>query len=210
MAMNEIFLSASIPEKGRGDFDETADPFLIQYAIRELITVCLGRRRIVWGGHPSITPMVHAVCVDMGLKNFGLVQLYQSKFFEGSYPESNQFFEPIFTRRVSDDPIENLTHMRTEMLSRPKLQAAIFIGGMHGIFQECELFQRFHRHDGIAYALTAPGGASRELHGLFGVPSWDGLDFARFFYRALKIDPRERPNLDFDDTPPDRPRFMKF
>ena len=60
--MAQIFLSASIPVQGRGNFFESADPFLIQFAVRELMTVCLGRRRIVWGGHPAITPMIWAVC----------------------------------------------------------------------------------------------------------------------------------------------------
>ena len=34
MNTSEIFLSASIPVKGRGIFYETSDPFLIQTAIR--------------------------------------------------------------------------------------------------------------------------------------------------------------------------------
>ena len=45
-----IFLSASVPIPGRGDFHESANPFLIQFAVRELLTVCLGRRLIIWGG----------------------------------------------------------------------------------------------------------------------------------------------------------------
>lgn len=39
--MSQIFLSASIPQQGRGDFFESADPFLIQFAVREFMTVCL-------------------------------------------------------------------------------------------------------------------------------------------------------------------------
>ncbi|MFZ6672271.1 hypothetical protein ACO0J9_29755, partial [Pseudomonas aeruginosa] len=53
--MKRIFLSASVPRPDRGNFHETADPFLIQFAVRELMTVALGRRQIVWGGHPAIT-----------------------------------------------------------------------------------------------------------------------------------------------------------
>src|SRR3546814_13763214 len=88
--MNEIFLSASVPEHGRGDFYETANPFLIQFAVRELITVCLGRRRIVWGGHPSITPMVHAVCRDFGLEFEAPVLLYQSTYFKDRFPARSE------------------------------------------------------------------------------------------------------------------------
>lgn len=58
--IKRIFLSASVPRVGRGNFHESADPFLIQFAVRELLTVALGRRQIVWGGHPAITPMIWA------------------------------------------------------------------------------------------------------------------------------------------------------
>lgn len=210
MTMKEVFLSASIPEKGRGNFDDTADPFLIQFAVRELVTVCLGRQRIVWGGHPSITPMVHAVCVDMGLKDFDAVLLYQSEFFRGEIPESNKFFETVYTERVPGNKAENLTHMRRKMLSRPNLHAAIFIGGMDGIFEEFELFHEFHGCDGIAFALTAPGGASKELPKRFGVQEWSDLDFARFFYRALDIDPKQRPEFGLEDDIPDHPKPFKM
>ncbi len=66
MAMGAIFLSASVPVPGRGTYYQSADPFLIQFAVRELITAALGRRLIVWGGHPAITPMVWAACEDLG------------------------------------------------------------------------------------------------------------------------------------------------
>lgn len=65
LIMSAIFLSASIPVPGRGNFYKTADPFLIQTAVREFVTLALGRRMIVWGGHPAITPMVWAVCTDL-------------------------------------------------------------------------------------------------------------------------------------------------
>ncbi len=90
--MNAIFLSASIPVIGRGTYFETADPFLIQLAVRELMTLALGRRRIIWGGHPAITPMVWAVCEDLGVNYADAVVLYQSRFFEELFPEENKHF----------------------------------------------------------------------------------------------------------------------
>ena len=75
--MRAIFLSASVPVVGRGDFYESADPFLIQTAVREFVSVALGRRLIVWGGHPAITPMVWAVCEDLGVSYASAVVLYQ-------------------------------------------------------------------------------------------------------------------------------------
>ena len=85
--MNAIFLSASVPVIGRGTYFQTADPFLIQLAVRELMTLALGRRRIIWGGHPAITPMVWAVCEDLGVNYSDAVVLYQSRFFEELFPK---------------------------------------------------------------------------------------------------------------------------
>ncbi len=205
--MKAIFLSASVPVKDRGTFDETSDPFLIQFAIRELITVCLGRRRLVFGGHPSITPMVHAVCMDLGLRDFDQVQIYQSAEFEGQFPDENRFFTPIVTERMPGGVPESLTVMRRAMLSRPDLEAAIFIGGMEGIFEECHLFKTLQGANARAIALTAPGGAAAELAGRFDVEQWSGLDFARFYYDTLSIDPSQRPDLGPSNEPDDSDDF---
>src|SRR5215475_2836912 len=91
-SMKAVFLSASVPVIGRGNYYETADPFLIQSAVREFVTVALGRRLIVWGGHPAITPMVWAVCEDLGVSYADAVVLYQSKYFKGLVPEENERF----------------------------------------------------------------------------------------------------------------------
>jgi hypothetical protein len=44
--MNAIFLSASVPLVGRGNYHETADPFLIQCAVRELVTAVITQSQI--------------------------------------------------------------------------------------------------------------------------------------------------------------------
>jgi len=48
--MSAIFLSASVPLVGRGTYHETADPFLIQCAVRELVIAVIRQHKIVWGG----------------------------------------------------------------------------------------------------------------------------------------------------------------
>ena len=102
--MNAIFLSASVPVIGRGDFFKTAEPFLIQLAVREFLTLALGRRRIIWGGHPAITPMVWAVCEDLDVNYTDSVVLYQSKFFEELFPEENKHFGNVkFLEAVKGD-----------------------------------------------------------------------------------------------------------
>ena len=205
--MKEIFLSASVPEHGRGNFYESADPFLIQFAVRELITVCLGRRRIVWGGHPSITPMVHAVCKDFGMEFAPPVVLYQSRYFENRFPEDNKYFETILVDAVDGDLAGSLVELRRAMLSR-SIEFAVFIGGMEGIFQEYEMFRDLHGPNAQALALGTPGGAARQLaegalSGRCGDHDLNRIDFARIFHERLGISPREKRQLkiDSDDDP---------
>lgn len=192
--MSAIFLSASIPVLGRGNYFESADPFLIQMAVRELLTLALGRRRIVWGGHPAITPMVWAVCEDLGVPYSNAVILYQSRFFEEIFPEENAHFANVtFVDPVDNDREASLLAMRRAMLSRDDLSAAVFIGGMEGVLAEHQLFAGFHPSARVL-AVPSPGGAARELALKLGSPNrqhMETVDFADMFWRELKINPAE-------------------
>ena len=129
--MNAIFLSASVPLVGRGNYHETADPFLIQCAVRELVTAVITQSQIVWGGHPAITPMIWAICQDLNIKYADSVVLYQSSFFEEQFPEENKYFgNVVFIDAVQGDREKSLLKLREAMLSRQDLEAAVFIGGM--------------------------------------------------------------------------------
>lgn len=191
--MTQIFLSASVPVKGRGNFLDSADPFLIQFAVRELMTVCLGRRRIVWGGHPAITPMVWAVCESLDVKYASAVRLYQSQFFREWFPEENKLFGNVrFVPAVEDSREASLEAMRREMLAEP-FDAAVFIGGMEGIFDEHKIFRELHPKAKVI-ALSAPGGAAMQLAKRLRQKN-DGIDFARLFHRKLSIaatEPRDQ------------------
>lgn len=197
-AMSAIFLSASIPVLGRGNYFESADPFLIQMAVREFLTLALGRRRIVWGGHPAITPMVWAVCEDLGVSYSDAVVLYQSRFFEEIFPEENAHFANVkFFDPVDSDREASLLAMRRAMLSRDDLSAAVFIGGMEGVLAEHELFTEFHPSAKVL-AVSSPGGAAREL--ALGLQSpthrlTDSVNFADMFWRELKISPAEERKI---------------
>lgn len=196
--MNAVFLSASVPIIGRGNYYETADPFLIQSAVREFVTVVLGRRLIVWGGHPEITPMVWAVCGDLGVSYAKSVVLYQSKYFSEMFPEENKRFGNVnYVDAIADDRGASLLRMRKAMLSRDDLVAAVFIGGMEGILAEHALFTEFHPN---AKILTVPaaGGAARELARKLGVVAevdLQDVDFARFFHTQLNVAPNEPRTL---------------
>ena len=187
--MSRIFLSASVPVAGRGNFFESANPFLIQFAVRELLTVCLGRRTIVWGGHPAITPMVWAVCESLGVEYASAVKLYQSKLFEEYFPQENQLFKNVtYVPAIAENRPESLKKMRRAML-RGKFEAGVFIGGMEGIFDEFEMFSAAHPEAKIV-ALRAPGGASMQLARKLRQKN-EGVDFARIFHRQLDISAQE-------------------
>lgn len=192
--MKAVFLSASVPVMGRGNYYETADPFLIQSAVREFVTVALGRRLIIWGGHPAITPMIWAVCEDLGVNYADAVVLYQSNYFKGMFPDENKRFGNVeYVDAVEGNKELSLLRMREEMLSRPDLVTAVFIGGMEGVVAEFEIFTSFHPG---AKVLTVPaaGGAARQLaERLAGNDNreFENVDFARQFYVGLDVTPDE-------------------
>ncbi len=193
MAMGAVFLSASVPVPGRGTYFQSADPFLIQFAVRELITAALGRRLIVWGGHPAITPMIWAACEDLGVDYGRAVVLYQSTFFQDVFPEENKRFGNVqYIDHVPGDREASLLRMRQAMLSRGDLSAAVFIGGMEGIAAEHDLFVQYHPQ-GAVLPIAAPGGAARDLAATLGVgvDKMEDVDFPRMFHDALGIAPNE-------------------
>lgn len=191
--IGRIFLSASVPRPDSGNFQESANPFLIQFAVRELLTVCLGRRQIVWGGHPAITPMVWAVCEDLGVDYSKYVALYQSRLFEDVFPEENRrFANVVHVEPIGQDPSASLEAMRTQMLSG-SFDAAVFIGGMQGVLDEHSMFSRLHPHATVV-AVCSPGGAAKQLADQLGQTD-DRIDFARMFTQKLGIaitEPRDR------------------
>lgn len=195
--MKSIFLSASVPVPGRGDYYRTSDPFLIQTAVREFMTLCLGRRLVVWGGHPAITPMVWSVCEDLGVKFSDAVVLYQSDYFRGIFPDENSHFgNVIYTSAVDQDLQASLLEMRNQMLSRPDLDTAVFIGGMEGVLAEYDIFNALHP-DAKVLPIPSTGGAARELAITLGIPEkplLDDVDFASLFYTELGISAAEPRN----------------
>jgi len=188
--MNAIFLSASVPLVGRGNYHETADPFLIQCAVRELVAAVITQSQIVWGGHPAITPMIWAICQDLNIKYADSVVLYQSRFFEEQFPEENKYFgNVVFIDAVQGDREKSLLKLREAMLSRQDLEAAVFIGGMDGVEAEYTLFKRFHP-DKKALLVPAPGGAALQLAEQFGgfdEASLRDVNFARLFHVELSV-----------------------
>ncbi len=184
--MNAIFLSASVPLVGRGTYHETANPFLIQCAVRELFMAVIRRYRVVWGGHPAITPIVWSICEDLSVDYSSSVILYQSRYFQDRYPEENDHFKNvIFTEAVPGDRDASLTKMRKTMLSAEPFFGAVFIGGMEGVEVEHSLFRELHP-DAKVVPVPSPGGAALNLANEFYPSSAADIadvDFAGLFHR---------------------------
>lgn len=54
-----VFLSASIPDPARDKrYFGTGDTIAIRDAVIALVSVVLPRTKLVFGGHPAITPLV--------------------------------------------------------------------------------------------------------------------------------------------------------
>ncbi len=155
-----IFLSAGVPDPKRGpDFANTADTVAITAAVSSLLYVTLGRRLLVWGGHPAITPMVLVVAEDLGIVYGSWVKLYQSQYFEDEFPEDNSRFQNVIYTEAGKDREVSSLHMRHRMFEEQQFDAAVFIGGMQGIFDEFNLFRRL-QPDATALPVLSTGGAA--------------------------------------------------
>src|SRR5690606_14790255 len=168
--MKNIFLSASIPLPERHPkYYNTADIIAIRDAVIALASVVIDKHRIIWGGHPSITPLINFVIertvqyrLEESIKKMSSeeqneyllqnikkeiqkhVTIYQSKFFREKFPEDNEKFENIvFTEKKEDSPT-SLLEMRQRMFSENEFAAAVFIGGMDGIEVEYKMFKELH------------------------------------------------------------------
>jgi SLOG-like protein len=161
-----IFLSASIPDP-RSDprFFETADVIAIRDAVRALATVVLPQDLLVWGGHPAITPMIRVVADSLGVQVQEHVWLYQSEFFRDIAPSDNEAFAHIeWIPAVDNDRQRSLERMRQAMLESGPFNAGVFIGGMEGVLEEFDLFQKIHTEAKLL-PIASTGAAAREIYG---------------------------------------------
>ncbi|OUS06316.1 hypothetical protein A9Q96_10105 [Rhodobacterales bacterium 52_120_T64] len=190
-----IFLSAGVPDPKRGpEFAATADTVAINAAVSALVHVALGRRPLVWGGHPAITPMIWEVSKNIDIDYGKWVTLYQSCFFEDAYPDDNeQFKNTVFTKNVGDDLGASLLEMRRRMFSEHEFETAVFIGGMGGIIAEFELFKQYQPEASVV-PVVSTGGATLNVADQMSDISEDlslDLDYVALFHRHLNISTRE-------------------
>lgn len=163
--IKNIFLSASIPlQKRDPQYIETADIIAIRDAVIALTTVVLPRYRLIWGGHPSITPLIYHVMEKLKLNIQEHVTLYQSIFFEKYFPKDNNKFKNIvLTDIVDDDRESSLLHMRSRMLGESEFAAGIFIGGMEGVEEEYDMFIKKHPK-ALVLPIASTGAGAKKIY----------------------------------------------
>lgn len=201
-----VFLSAGVPDPAARHYLGEGDSVAISAAVSAVLHVTLGRRRLVWGGHPAITPMVWAFAESMGIEYGSWVLLYQSLKFEDEFPdETARFRNVVFTERVGDDVGASLSLMRDRMIAENEFEAAVFVGGMQGVVDEYELFAE-KAPKAVVLPIASTGGAARVLGERIGADAAlaEDLDYVRLLYARLGIDPNEQRYASPSEQPVER------
>lgn len=189
-----IFLSAGVPDPRRGpQYAKTADTVAIAAAVSALVHVTLGRRLLVWGGQPAITPMIWFVADGLKVEYGQWVKLYQSNHFKDEFPEDNKRFSNVHFTKDMGDREKSLSLMREKMFSDFNFTDAVFIGGMKGIVDEFELIEKVHPAV-TRIPVLSTGGAVLDL--ATRVPNLPpdlatDLDYVALFHRHLGISVKE-------------------
>jgi hypothetical protein len=192
--MTCVFLSASIPLPHRDPrYFNTADNVAIRDSIRALINAVVPSGRIIFGGHPAITPLIRLLVLGAKRSVREHIVLYQSRFFENQMPpEAAEFEEIRLVDAVANNREASLTKMREEMIGGNPFDAAIFIGGMEGVEAEYEIFRRLHPHS-PAYPIASTGAAALGLykrHAADRRELMDDLRYLSLFRRILELPTR--------------------
>lgn len=156
--MKAIFLSASVPY--REPFVNYFDAIAIRESVLALVSVCVRERELVFGGHPAISPLVEHAARSLGAME--RVHIFQSNYFRDKIPAVAREFPNLHWTRKGTDIPKSLTIMRKRMIGFRDFGAAVFIGGMEGLFEELELFKKAHP-GATVIPIASTGGAAKDL-----------------------------------------------
>ena len=161
-----VFLSASVPNVDDGNYD-----YLIIHDIVVTLTYEVIKRggTLVFGGHPTITPIIQNVMEIMGYDSqsgiYPDIRLYQSRYFKEEYQLEVKLFPEklLHETEIRGENIESgenskmasLKYMRTCMIVDDgiKFTSAVFLGGKYkttpkdsGVWKEYEMFKIHHKN----------------------------------------------------------------
>ena len=166
-----VMLSASLPEDMEQTLNAQDKYDLIVTLVGGVLTM---GGMIVFGGHPSITPLIHCVARSSGIKE-PCILLYQVASLKNEAPEevkdTDVFKEVIWVGSedgTRESLKEDLVEMRQQMVERAG--AGIFVGGktknfigdVPGVRDEYQRFVTKHR-DGPAYLLGMLAGEAMAM-----------------------------------------------
>lgn len=161
-----VFLSASFPSGDRGEAVRPYDPFAVADAVTALVRAVLSRDgKLLFGGHPTITPLVLSIAMERRSKHS--VDVFQSERFRTQVtPETQRLSDHGFGKihwTVGDRDLDpSLQAMRRQMLMFGRIAGAVFVGGMDGIKEEHRLFGHV-LPDVPRIPMRGPGGAAAQL-----------------------------------------------
>ena len=167
LGRRRVFLSASFPSGKRGTRFEPFDPGAIADAVTAVArAVLVAKGRLLFGGHPTITPLVLMVASELEIE--GAVDVFQSRWFADQITRETRTLQDAGFGKIHWTPQratreQSLETMREAMLAHDrKLIAGVFVGGMEGVREEYELFRRFQPLV-PRVSLVGPGGAAAKL-----------------------------------------------
>lgn len=168
---------------------DTARPQRIRTAVSALTRVALNHGlRLVFGAHPSISPMVLQVARDMDAPP-GSILIFQSEAYAALIPTPTWELASWKSGLMVQTPAQpelphnrrhpNSLRLMRELMARvPGVRAAVFVGGMQGVVDEADLFHAAHPQ-AKRYAVASTGSAALVLadrdpaafHGTLGDPT---------------------------------------
>lgn len=187
LAGDIVFLSASVPTR-EGYRRPSEAAFEVEQAVVSLVRAVLAEDgRLVFGGHPSISPLVASVAAEYIRPVIDAraprILIYQSRAFEHVLPDETWemhqlgYAHIVWTPAVkgerfdpavrSEQCLDSLQAMRTALLNETDPATMVAVGGMEGVEREVALFRA---HAGPAsgrrravYVVKTTGGAAEKL-----------------------------------------------
>lgn len=170
-----VALSASFPSGARGEAFRPYDAAEVADAVTALArAVFSAGGRLVFGGHPTVTPLVLHVAGEH--RTNMAVDVFQTRWFAKEVPAETLRFQELGLGRITwtprmDSLEASLREMRSRMINSTSPVGAVFIGGMEGILDEWHMFGEL-RPDCPRIPILGPGGAAAQFRDqVGGLPS---------------------------------------
>lgn len=168
-----IFLSASMPSTLEDV--ELARTTLVRFVVGLTQALIELGAVLVFGGHPSVTPMVHRALINLVGDGSGHVELHQARFWYNDFKSvaasvrEGPVFNQVIWHGQGEDASADVAALRDGMI-QTGLDAAVFVGGKTTGFigPKPGVVDEFERYCALGLSMPAfvvglAGGAARTL-----------------------------------------------